>query len=85
MLQTKKQGKNTQKQINEDEVGNLPEKEFSNDSKNDSRGFPGDSLATCETMQETQACSLVQEDPTCHETNKTMCHNYRAYALEPRI
>ena len=48
MLQTKKQGKNTQEQINEDEIGNVPEKEFSSDSKNDSRGFPGDSLATCQ-------------------------------------
>ena len=28
MLQTKEQGKNQQDQINEDEVGNLPEKEF---------------------------------------------------------
>ena len=28
MLQTKKQGKNLQDQINEDEIGNLPEKEF---------------------------------------------------------
>ena len=27
-LQTKKQGKNLQDQINEDEIGNLPEKEF---------------------------------------------------------
>ena len=26
MLQTKKQGKNLQDQINEDEIGNLPEK-----------------------------------------------------------
>ena len=28
MLQTKEQGKNPQDQINEEEVGNLPEKEF---------------------------------------------------------
>ena len=28
MLQTKEQGKNLQHQINEDEIGNLPEKEF---------------------------------------------------------
>ena len=28
MLQTKEQGKNPQDQINEDEIGNLPEKEF---------------------------------------------------------
>ena len=28
MLQTKKQGKNLQNQINEDEIGNLPVKEF---------------------------------------------------------
>ena len=28
MLQTKKQGKNLQDQINEDKIGNLPEKEF---------------------------------------------------------
>ena len=28
MLQTKEQGKNLQDQINEDEIGNLPEKEF---------------------------------------------------------
>ena len=28
MSQTKKQGKNLQDQINEDEIGNLPEKEF---------------------------------------------------------
>ena len=29
MLQMKEQGKNLQDQINEDEIGNLPEKEFS--------------------------------------------------------
>ena len=28
MLQIKKQGKNPQDQINEEEIGNLPEKEF---------------------------------------------------------
>ena len=28
MLQTKEQGKNPQGQINEEEIGNLPEKEF---------------------------------------------------------
>ena len=28
MLQTKEQGKNLEDQINEDEIGNLPEKEF---------------------------------------------------------
>ena len=28
MLQTKEHGKNLQDQINEDEIGNLPEKEF---------------------------------------------------------
>ena len=28
MLQTKEQDKNLQNQINEDEIGNLPEKEF---------------------------------------------------------
>ena len=28
MLQTEEQGKNLQDQINEDEIGNLPEKEF---------------------------------------------------------
>ena len=28
MLQTKEQGKNLQDQINEEEIGNLPEKEF---------------------------------------------------------
>ena len=28
MLQTKEQGKNLQDQINEDEIGKLPEKEF---------------------------------------------------------
>ena len=28
MLQTKKQGENPQDQINEEEIGNLPEKEF---------------------------------------------------------
>ena len=28
MLQTKKQGKSLQDQINEEEIGNLPEKEF---------------------------------------------------------
>ena len=28
MLQTKEQGKNLQDQINEDEIGNIPEKEF---------------------------------------------------------
>ena len=28
MLQPKKQGKNLQDQINEEEIGNLPEKEF---------------------------------------------------------
>ena len=28
MLQMKEQGKNLQDQINEDEIGNLPEKEF---------------------------------------------------------
>ena len=28
MLQMKKQGKNLQDQINEEEIGNLPEKEF---------------------------------------------------------
>ena len=28
MLQTKEQGKNLQDQINEDKIGNLPEKEF---------------------------------------------------------
>ena len=28
MLQTKKQGRNLQDRINEDEIGNLPEKEF---------------------------------------------------------
>ena len=28
MLQMKEQGKNLQEQINEDEIGNLPEKEF---------------------------------------------------------
>ena len=28
MLQTKEQGKNLQDKINEDEIGNLPEKEF---------------------------------------------------------
>ena len=35
MLQTKEQGKNLQDQINEDEIGNLPEKEFRVDSKDD--------------------------------------------------
>ena len=28
MLQTKEQGKNLQEQLNEEEIGNLPEKEF---------------------------------------------------------
>ena len=28
MLQTKEQGKNLQDQINDDKIGNLPEKEF---------------------------------------------------------
>ena len=28
MLQTKEHGKNPQEQINEEEIGNLPEKEF---------------------------------------------------------
>ena len=31
----KEQHKNLQDQINEDEIGNLPEKEFRNDSKDD--------------------------------------------------
>ena len=35
MSQMKKQGKNLQGQINEEEIGNLPEKELSNDSKDD--------------------------------------------------
>ena len=36
MLQMKEQGKNLQDQINEDEIGNLPEKTIhSNDSKDD--------------------------------------------------
>ena len=38
MLQTKEKGKNLQDQINEKEIGNLPEKRIqSNDSKDDSR------------------------------------------------
>ena len=34
---SKEQDKNTQKQLNEEEIGNLPEKEFSVDSKNNPR------------------------------------------------
>ena len=37
-LQRKEQGKNLQDQINEDEIGNLPEKRIqSNDSKDDTK------------------------------------------------
>ena len=27
-------------------------------------------------IQRTRVRSLVQEDPTCHETTKPVCHNY---------
>ena len=30
-------------------------------------------------MQETWVQSLIQEDPTCHEANNPVHHNYRAY------
>ena len=32
----------------------------------------------------TRVCSLVWEDPVCHETSEFECHNYRACALESR-
>ena len=35
----KEQHKNLQDQINEDEIGNLPEKEFRNDSKDDPKSW----------------------------------------------
>ena len=37
MLQTNQQGQNPQNQINEEEMGNLHEKIFSYDSKDDSK------------------------------------------------
>ena len=48
------------------------------------RGFPGGSG---NTIQETQYCFLVQEDPICRGAAKPMRHNYkpstRATTLEP--
>ena len=38
-FQSKEQDKNTQKPINDEEVGNPPEKEFSDDSKDDPRSW----------------------------------------------
>ena len=35
-------------------------------------------------MQETQVCSLIWEDPTCHTATKPMHHNYCTCALKPR-
>ena len=34
-------------------------------------------------MQGTRVCSLVKEDSTCLGATKSVCHNYRACALEP--
>ena len=39
MQQTKEQGKHPPDQTNEEEVGSLPEKELSNDSKGDSKSW----------------------------------------------
>ena len=39
MLQKKEQGTIQQDQINEEEIGNLSEKELSNDSKDDPRSW----------------------------------------------
>ena len=40
-------------------------------------------LRICLEMQGTLVRSLVQEDPTCREATKSVCHNYWACALEP--
>ena len=34
-------------------------------------------------MQGTRVRSMVQEDPTCHRTTKSMPHNYWTHTLEP--
>ena len=34
-------------------------------------------------MQETRIWFLVQEDPTCHEATKPVCHDYWTCAMEP--
>ena len=43
----------------------------------------GQWLRICLPMQGTQVWALVQEDPTCREATKPVCHNYWACALEP--
>ena len=40
-------------------------------------------LRVCLPMQGTPVQSLVREDPTYRGAAKPMCHNYRAWALEP--
>ena len=35
-------------------------------------------------MQGTRVHFLIQEDPTCREATKPVCHNYCVYALEAR-
>ena len=41
-------------------------------------------LRICLAMQGTMVRSLVWEDPTCHGAPRPMCHNYWAWAMEPR-
>ena len=40
-------------------------------------------LRICLPMQGTRVRALVREDPTCHGTTKSVCHNDWACALEP--
>ena len=40
-------------------------------------------LRICLTVQGTPVRPLLWEDPTCHRTNKPVCHNYQACTLEP--
>ena len=42
-------------------------------------------LRICLPMQGTPVRSLVWEDSTCHRATKSMCHNYWAHVLDPRL
>ena len=91
MYQMKEQDKTSEKQLNEVEIGKLPEKEFRimivkmnqdlgkrMEAKIEKMGasLVAQWLRICLLMQGTRVRALVWEDPTCHGAAGPVSHNY---------
>ena len=85
MYQMKEQEKPAEKQLNEVEIGNLPEKEFRimivkmiqdlGIRMEAGASLVAQWLRICLLMQGTRVRALVWEDPTCHGAARPVSHN----------